>query len=63
MRIKETKRLLDNVKPGGVFRPQGIVGNRYMKTDRERNGSATVVDLSTGQLINMYTSITVVEID
>lgn len=63
MRIKEVEKKLEAVEPGGVFRLKGIANTRYIKTDRERAGTATVVELKTGQMLNMYLTLTVVEID
>ena len=61
-RIKEIRKQLDDVPSGGWFYIRGYQGRTYVKTDRERNGTATVVDLNNGQMANLMTCLTVVEI-
>ena len=61
-RIREITKQLDDVSPGGVFKIPPY-GKTYIKTDRERAGTATVVDLATGQMANLYTSLTVRELE
>ena len=61
-RIREINKQLDDVKPGGVFLIPPY-GKTYIKTDRERAGTATVVDLASGQMANLYTTLTVRELE
>lgn len=59
-RIYEIRKQLEDVRAGGVFTIPGYA-KRYLKTDRERAGTVTVVDVATGQMANLYTTLTVIE--
>lgn len=59
--IKEIRKQLDDVPAGGWFYIRGYAAKNYIKTNRERNGTVTVVDLATGDMANLLTSLTVVE--
>ena len=59
-RIYEIKKQLADVEPGGLFQIPGY-GKLYLKTDRERAGTVTVVDVTTGSMANLYTALTVIE--
>jgi len=60
--IKQIQKQLNDVPSGGWFFIRGYAGRTYIKTDRERAGTATVVDLATGTMANLMTCLTVVEI-
>lgn len=59
--IYEIKKQLDDVPAGGWFYIRGYAAKNYIKTNRERNGTVTVVDLKTGDMANLMTCLTVVE--
>ena len=60
--IYETLVLLDDVKPGHVFRMKGLNSKYFVKTDREHEDTVMVMDATTGALTNLYRSLSVVEI-
>lgn len=59
--IKEIRKQLWEVPAGGWFYIRGYAAKNYIKTNREVNGTCTVVDLKTGDMANLMQSLTVVE--
>ena len=61
-RIHEETKALADVSAGGVFRIPPY-GKTYIKTDRQRDATCTVVDLETGQMANLYGVLTVIQLE
>lgn len=60
--IKQIRKSLADVPAGGWFYIRGYSAKTYIKTNRERADTVTVVDLASGDMANLLTSLTVVEI-
>lgn len=60
-KIHEIRKPLADVKAGEIFRIPPY-GRTYIRTDRERDATVTVVDITTGQMANLYGTLTVVDL-